>query len=334
MELIREIPFDAERIVQLDAQSGLETLLVVVKGTFAFERGRPVVAEEQVPLQRADAYRGEPGKSSLAAAGDLAPFKPATDILLQGFAYTQSGSRDAVVVGLRVGALQKAARVVGDREWGGRLGLSALSRPEPFLKLDLTYERAFGGTDASVPNRPERCEENPVGVGFRAHGSRLTRGADKAPNIESVTRPIRALGDRVPPVGFGPVAPDWLPRRQHAGTMDERWRKEVCPLLPADFQDRFHQVAPPDQVYPGYLKGGESGRVLGATPEGTWDFTLPTSFPEVVVKLGQTREVLPCPCDTVVVEPEARRLSLTWRARMNVHGRLPALHWIKVQVRA
>ena len=47
------------------------------------------------------------------------------------------------------------------------------------------------------------------------------------------------------PGGFGPIGPDWEPRQRHAGTYDERWKRERAPVLPADFDPRHNCVAPP-----------------------------------------------------------------------------------------
>lgn len=333
MDLVRQTPFAVEHVLQLDAQSGLETLFVVVKGTFDVREGRAVPSDVQLPVRLADEYRGEPGLSSLLGAGDLAPFKPAADVLLEGFAYTQASSRHQALVALRVGALQKGLRVTGDRIWDKTLGVSSMSDPKPFLKLELCYERAFGGSDLSVPDQGARCEENPVGMGFRAKGSKLPVAGSPVPNLESPMAQQRSVGETVPAVGLGPVAPDWLPRRRFTGTLDERWQELRCPLLPDDFDTRFHQVAPADQILAGYVKGGEEVRVVGATPEKSWDFSLPTMAPEVVVKVGQARESLAAPCDTLVLMPETQQLTLTWRARYPVQGRVHQLHWIKVQER-
>ena len=51
------------------------------------------------------------------------------------------------------------------------------------------------------------------------------------------------------------------------------------PLLPADFDPRFHVCVPEDQWSELPLRGDEPCEVLGATPEGQWRFRLPRRAP-------------------------------------------------------
>ena len=51
-------------------------------------------------------------------------------------------------------------------------------------------------------------------------------------HLEDLRRPIRTLGDRYVPQGFGFIAPHWEPRVGFAGTYDEAWQKNRAPHLP------------------------------------------------------------------------------------------------------
>ena len=88
-------------------------------------------------------------------------------------------SRRELEVGFRVGPVQKVLRVIGDRS-GARW---APSSPQPFEKMPLVYERAFGGVDPQV-EEPERDWDwrNPVGTGFAV--SRGNADGLALPNIE------------------------------------------------------------------------------------------------------------------------------------------------------
>lgn len=263
MELINQTPFVAERFVFL--HEGLETLLVVVKGTFTIHpQGTTRVADAQEPVVAADEYGGEPTASSIRRATDIVPAKPATDVLLRGYAYTTQRSRTETLVAMQLGNIKKGVRVIGDRVWSRTLGSSVISDPLPFDKKELLWERAFGGTDDSNPEQTERCEENPVGRGFRARGSKRLVEGTLLPNLEDLANPVRSPGDRRSPLGFGPVAPSWRPRASYAGSYDSTWRKNVYPFLPKDFDPRFYQCAPPDQILAGHVKGG-GGHHRGGT---------------------------------------------------------------------
>jgi len=43
---------------------------------------------------------------------------------------------------------------------------------------------------------------------------------------------------------FGPIGRHCKPRVQLAGTYDDSWTEDRMPLLPDDFQERFHNAAP------------------------------------------------------------------------------------------
>jgi hypothetical protein len=60
-----------------------------------------------------------------------------------------------------------------------------------------------------------------------------------------------------------------------AGTYDDVWMDSRMPLLPADFDDRFHVCVPPDQWSEAPLRSDEPIELLGATPEGAHRIQLP-----------------------------------------------------------
>lgn len=331
MDLLNRTPFAVAPFVFL--HEGLETLLLVVKGTFTFGQQGPRVSDEQDPIVIADEYVDEPHNSSLLRASDVTLLKPATDVLLRGYAYSTPGSRTEALVALRVGSLKKGVRVFGDRVWERVLRVTRQSEPKPFLKMELTYERAFGGTDASVPQRVERCEENPVGRGFRARDSRLPVEGAPLPNLEDPTGLLESPDERPRPACFGPIAPSWKPRPLYAGTYDEAWKRDVFPFLPRDFDPRFLQCAPPDQILPGYIQGGEPVVIAGASAQGALQGSLPTVNPEVTVRIGDRIEQPPLRCDTVLLDAERPAVTLVWRAQLSVQGAVPDVRRIEVSSR-
>ena len=158
MELINATGFQAAYTMGTDP-SAREHIVVAIKGTFAFpERDGEVcpLAAEQVPLVMADEYSGEPGYSLAALRGRLRAAKPRCDVLLNATAYAPGGRpTERVRVGVKIGGWSKVIDVVGDRVWQQRAGMLAPSAPEPFAAMPLTYERAFGGTDDTDPERAD-----------------------------------------------------------------------------------------------------------------------------------------------------------------------------------
>lgn len=291
---------------------GVDTLYTVVKGTFDLENGLSPAAE-QVPVVLAAEHYGDPAASSIRVPSDVSLIKPGTDVLLLGHAYGPGGRPTTYVdVTLMVGPVQRVVRVFGDRFWVASAAGAYASPPEPFERMPLVWERAFGGTDR-VGSEVHGDPRNPVGTGYRAPDSEIPLDGFRLPNLEDPYEPITSWKQRPAPACFAPVAPQWEPRRSYAGTYDERWQRERAPYLPVDFDARFFQLAPPGLVVPGYLRGGEPVEVLGATPEGRLSFRLPALRIEVAHVVAGEWHVRPANLDTVIIEPDDGRLILVWR---------------------
>jgi hypothetical protein len=164
-----------------------------------------------------------------------------------------------------------------------------------------------------------------VGRGFRARNSRQPGDGELLPNIEDPHKPLRSQGQRVVPVGFGPIARDWQPRVSYAGTYDEPWMANRMPLLPMDFDDRFHNAAPPELVLPGYIAAGEWVQVVGCTTSGQLTFQLPPFQPYATVMIGGRVDEVNLPCNSVTVDTDRMRLLLVWKGALRVHREVPRL---------
>jgi hypothetical protein len=113
---------------------------------------------------------------------------------------------------------------------------------------------------------------------------------------------------------FGPVPPDQLPRRKYAGTYDAAWAAERMPLLPLDFDPRFNQVAPANQIVTPHLRGDEPVRLTGFTDS---DEPIVTQLPgRMVLVAGNTSDgyfTKPAVLDTVVFHLDPLLVELVWR---------------------
>jgi hypothetical protein len=297
-------PFAAERGFARN-RDGAEVWLVAVKGTFSIAPdGGWSVAEKQEPVLLAPKYLKEPGRSSLRYEADLILTKPTTDVLLHGSAHAPRGEPSPqVLVTLSVGPILKTLRVTGDRSWTDARSDKRLTDPAPFVRMPLSYERAVGGVG---PEGNVREARNPVGTGFVTPRARHADGT-RAPNVEHVA------GDRTTePAGFGPLARDWSPRLERAGTYDAAWMERRRPLVPADFEDRFFQAAPDDQQTPRHLVGGEPVDLVNLTPEGTWRFRLPRIAIGATMSFRGRGEHQSFKLHTVILEPDLRRVLMVW----------------------
>jgi hypothetical protein len=321
LSLINPTRFCTQPQLVLDAR-GEERLLLVMKASFELcdEGLQPTDAE----VVLADQYRGDPANSSLAAASEVVLFKPQPDLLLSGHAYPTERGGTAALVSFRVGAWSKDALVFGDRVW--TRGVSGLrpGAPQPFERIPLVYERAFGGADLTR-TPPLGCPENPVGVGMVD-----CRAGSPVPNLEHPRHLLEAAGDRPPPRAFGPIPPHWQPRLSLHGTFDAEWQRTRMPLPPLDADPRAAQVAPPDQLYPRALAGGEPVELRGVSRDGPLRFRVPRMRVRVTVHDGRHARELPTALDTLHVDADALRLDLTWRAHVSVHEGIDRLAWVKI----
>jgi hypothetical protein len=316
-------------------KDGRDHYVVVVKGTFSIgPNGKATLAEKQEQLVYADVHYGDPGTTSIKYACDFAPFKPKTDIIVNGHAYSPSGKPvKEMMVGLEIGQVKKHVRIIGDRVWTRGVFRLKPSQPVPFLKMPLSFDRAFGGSDCSHPKLKYQGTEmrNPVGVGFHKNPASKAIKGTPLPNIESPHDPIRKWFHTPPPTGFGHLGRGWQSRVKFAGTYDDRWLKERFPFLPEDFDPHYFQSAPTDQQVP-YFRGDEVIRCTGMTPIGTFMFVVPTVEVPVVFRF-RDREVQSEPkLDTLIIEPDERRILLTWRTSVPVGRKLNALQEILVGV--
>lgn len=335
LQLRNRSPFAAQ-IFPLCDREGVETLVVVVKGTFTI--GSPAtVADEQRPLVLADEYWGDPETTSLAAASDAHLPKPGTDVVVVGEACAP-GERPVTVLDIGVGIRdrQVQAQVHGDRYWTEGVGGVRPSRARPFVRVPVRYERAFGGRHVPDPTKPTYLAEptNPVGLGFRGKRSVDELLGQPVPNIDDPRKPLRALGERPTPVGFGPVAPSWKPRVSFGGTYDALWHKTRAPFLPKDFDPRFFNIAPPALTLLDGLQGGDRVAVIGFHPSGTQRFALPSCELEATVTIAGADVRPALRLDTVVLEPTDERFSLTWRAAVPVDKKLLRVEQVDVCLHA
>lgn len=312
LQLRNQTPFDGAMVPCPDP-SGVESVYVVVKGSFTVGKSVDVAAEQQ-PLCYAAEYYGDPGASSLRVPGDVSLMKPGTDVLLIGSAYAPGGHPAwQADVSLSVGPLAKSVRVSGERVWDVGAGGSSVSWVAPFERLPLVWERAYGGTD-STDAGPAAEPRNPVGVGFHARGGAKPTAGAPLPNIEDPAALISSWKDAPAPAGVGPIAPHWEPRKSHAGTYDDAWLQNRAPYLPSDFDPRFFQLAPAGQFKVGYLRGGEPVTVIGATPSGRWEFELPAVQVTATFRLDNVTQPTTAVLDTVLLEPDSSRVTLVWRS--------------------
>jgi hypothetical protein len=317
MELINATRMAAGYAMGLEP-SGREHLIIAVKGTFripAEQGARLQLHDEQLPLVLSDVFHGAPGLSAPKYETDLPLRKHRCDILLNGSAHAPGGQpTDRVTVGIQVGDWSKRFAVVGDRVWFLD-GVPRATAPVPFMTMPITYDLAFGGTDQrhEDPAQHAAFMQNPSGRGFHKHLIAEWLEGSPLPNTEELGVSVDRPDGNYRPLSFGPVGRHWEPRIRYAGTYDQKWLDDAFPFLPADFDDQYYQSAPLDQQLPP-LAGDKTVTLTNLTPEGRRDFVLPHfEAPISFMMKNHEREDVVGRADTVVIEPDLERVTVTWR---------------------
>jgi hypothetical protein len=320
MELLTGTGMSTGYTVGLDKE-GAEHLMVAVKGTFTLPPPgkEPKLAADQVPLVDTDLFTGEPGFSATLVECDYVLEKPRCDVLLNGAAYAPGGRpTQRVMVGLQIGNWRKSFVVSGDRVWRNA-GIAYLSsEPVPFLRMPISYDNAFGGTDDRLrdPVNYRQYPRNPVGRGWHYHRYPERITGSPLPNTEELNDPVRDPLSNYRPMAFGPIGRGWPPRLKYAGTYDQNWQDNVFPFLPEDFDTRYYQCAPEDQQIAA-PQGGERVIVANLTPDGRREFAFPRiEMPVLFFRRRTDRVEMKCMIDTILFEPELEHFCVVWRATL------------------
>ncbi len=145
--------------------AGVSCISILAKRTYVLNAYRPVnePAGEQIPLRRKPIHDGNAG-GLLLADTDAWPYKLRTDIVAHGHVYAH-GMRRQVDAAIVVGAMRRDLRVTGDRRCArSRHRGVHFSEPEPFDRMPLGYDRAYGGYDhgseSALPNLFEKLAPN------------------------------------------------------------------------------------------------------------------------------------------------------------------------------
>jgi hypothetical protein len=319
-------------------KNGHSRVVVIVKYTYrATPRGAIERDDEGTEPRAVDVPNGEdPAASSIRYPSDAFDFKPGTDVVLVGDAHPPPhparGVRTFVDVSLRMGPIQKTVRAHGLRAW--QRGLLGGVVPGPALPLKapvpLAYELAWGGLDLSNPEKPLGEPRNYVGRGVSRDPKTLVGQA--AAQLELAGSPLGERGNV--PASFGPIHRHWAPRLGFAGTYDEAWQKTRMPLLPRDFDPRFHVCVPHDQWSPTPLRGDEPIEIVGATEDGLWRLALPPEAPRFSSLAFRERRRHPTFLDMVLVDARERRIELTWRASIPAPPKLESIDEIRIEAGA
>ncbi|TCW79696.1 hypothetical protein C5O80_29480 [Burkholderia sp. SRS-46] len=166
---------------------------------------------------------------------DMALPKAHPEFLVSGYAYgkyADARGDGACEVDVHLNGIEKRLRVSGDRHWDG----SRITAPEPFERLKLDWDLAYGGAGYA---------DNPRGRGIATPND----DAHLLPNIESPHDPMRFRNRHHAPAGFCPIDAAWPQRASLYGDPDQQWLEEDFPGFPRSLDPRYFNIAPADQQW-------------------------------------------------------------------------------------
>ncbi|MEN6616437.1 MAG: DUF2169 domain-containing protein, partial [Syntrophorhabdus sp.] len=227
-------------------------LAVTVMTYFDFNNPQnPLKEQEMWPF-----VQEEFGKDAIH---DMAMPKPRGEYLIWGKCFPPDGKpRAASQVEVRIGPLEKTLYIFGNRYWKKIAGIgTAISDPEPFTVMPITYHLAFGG---------EGFEKNPVGKGMVPVALPSGTHMQPLPNIEDPGNLVGSPDDKPDPRGFGPLDYTWPQRSKKLGTYDNTWFQENWPFYPDDKNWTYFNAASSDQQKEDFWRGNETIHLRGIHP--------------------------------------------------------------------
>jgi hypothetical protein len=260
---------------------------VIAKATFSLVHQAMMKISAPDAIVTGDVHHKDNPARSVRLTSDLVPYLPAAEVVLTGHAHAPRGERAAsVVVGL---GLYDKYTVIFEKYLEVR-GDAGPRGPEPFEKMPLVYERAFGGPG---------WNDNPFGVG--------TGGARGEPNI-------RYIGEAGRTAGLGPMP--WPSRRLLSNEARKAVERPVAEI-PEGFDWAYFHAAPADQRCD-FLTGAEWLVLEGMGPgERRMRSRLPSVKGYAKVSWGGEvaagGEPIELTCDTLRIDADRGTCSVTWR---------------------
>jgi hypothetical protein len=333
MELVNQSFADVKlHVGAQDGDTRARTGVVIAKATFRVADGRAHIDDESpYPVLERDAE---------VALGVLPQdvgnsFGPGFEVMVLGAAYAPTRTPIAEhLVRLTLGSETHCIRVVGDREWVNTGDTWHIPSPRPFVRMPLTWERAFGGTvDVWIDEHsvvPARDWRNPYGRGY--HPEKMVSGVIEQwgapptfprwedrpalPNLERIDAPVCTRDDEPEPICWAPMPKDCGLRLTSFAAAQGFRIGEPLPdrkmkADPAEMWWRSH----PSLRYSG-SPCGHRVRLEGCRPNGSaWEFVVPPlelGFDFAIGAQGGSRALEP---KRLVLLPEEERFYLVYSKR-------------------
>lgn len=320
MKLLNNSGFAAFAFRQYDTEGQLD-VVIAARAYCQHSQGAPATREDTDDgFQWEDCYEEDFFTSPMTCQTDLTPEKHGTDVTFLGESFSQLEEVTSWVCEIGIGPISKSLTVSGPGYWKKTLDPSSPSKTEQWVQgppkfarsVPVDWRLTHGGPLIGLegPDEDTIDPRNPIGLSYPDVDA--PEGEYRVPQI-TTSESERSNA----PAGLGPIAPFWADRSQYAGTYDDDWKENRHPLLPRDFDARFWQCAPPDQIAKPYLRGDEPYKLTNLHPEyGEAQGRLPNINLAVLCENKGASDWHVLNLDGVHFDwRKTDRISLTWRAR-------------------
>ena len=314
---------------------GQSHVLVVVKACWRLSTGRMAPAEQQVGLQM-QPVRMRLGDLALDRAQelalksrldqevvwrdhDLAPPKPAFDVLIAGYATAPPNHPQLFIdAGLRIGTHVHSVRAFAPRYWHpGWIGYQAKPLAPAVRRVPLSYALAdWSEGFAIAPSGAAGANDTPACL----------------PWLEAPHTPSRRNKHPRVPAGPGFWPENAAHRAIHTGTYDDAWQRERSPDLPSNFNPRFYNAAHPELQLAQAPAAGTPIRLVHLAQQAIIDCSFPALGLSVQARTasGHTHAPQALKPDTLIIEADQDRFSVLWRILLPAGAQQNALRNVRL----
>lgn len=332
--IFNSVPFQAATFPH-EWRAGEVVQILVVKGTWSLSSGRMAPPHRQVPIHPIDEtvtlenltlepvqrqfLAGREKDTWLRYESDLTPPKPQFDLIVNAWVQHKEQRFHQMPFSVDLNGQRLLHQVaLAPRIWShGVLGPVIKEAAAPVSKVPAFNVFAFGGP-ANRSAIATRNAERPTGVGSwpanqdgMGYCTEAILAAGVAlPWLEMPDHRISQWHDRPLTAALGHVSRADQPRQALQGTSDDRGK------LPADFDRRSFNAAPTSLQLARSPKPGDRVTLSNLSRDGHCTFAFPqlTLWAMGEKRAGQRVSPVQLLWDTLLLEPEADRASIVWRA--------------------
>jgi len=307
MELQNRTPLAADLLSTVFGEDRM-LAAVIARGTWRIE-GKHLVPTPDAPWP----IDASPMTTSAGEfPGDMPFLTGGIDFIVAGHAVAPGpGEVRRLRVEARIGdRFEHAIDVIGDRIWERSPGGLRPSPPEPFTRMSLGFENAFGG-EATLPQGKLPYPSNPAGKGYYPLEELALN--QPLPNLENPEHRITRFDDTPEPAGLGPYPFEGALRVMNAVDTDlsdprNPQAERIKPLLFNHAHPKMI-LAPDNAPEPGE-EVSITGVQKGSEP---LRFQLPDLSLHAHVQLEDRHFLFPLHLDQIGVLTDARRVFLSYR---------------------